>query len=88
MIIESPVILDNVCLDNACTFYIEWEYSFDEEEMPVKCTSCTQMGESHAIKAYPDTCTYIDAVKEYIAEREDEREQPVSYEDDDDEMPF
>jgi hypothetical protein len=84
---ESPVVLNDVCLENACPNYIEWEYSFDEEEMPVQCVSCTQLGESHDIKAYPDTCTYIKAIQAFIAEREDEREQPIAYEGDLD-IPF
>ncbi len=62
----STPTYNKFCESMKCDWYKEWQYTYDYEEPPVKCTSCTLIGQSHDIMEYPKNCPYKKEIKRII----------------------
>ena len=74
------IFYDDFCRDVlGCENYIEWEYEMElpnhngTHESTILCVSCTLVGQSYNIDAYPECCPYIDRIKKFEHKCEQEK---------------
>ena len=49
---------NELCKNNNCAFYVEWEYQEFENEPPYNMVSCKLQGQSSDIKQIAKECPY------------------------------
>ena len=59
------MIYNEFCTRKACGHCITWNCQFDPNCEPYPATSCQLVGQSYDIDKYPESCEYLDEIKEY-----------------------
>lgn len=62
------MIINDICAEQDCKHYIEWEFSNNEYEQPYICTSCKLQGQSYDITEIAEACPFRDIVEQRLSD--------------------